>query len=105
MAHVITAVRVDPDKAATKIEIENSLEAFQSIVGGYIEPVPHSLSREFTIYVNEEGLIQDLPLNGGTGLICSMPLFGTALFVGPVDSEGHDTDVPAQILDYYNLKG
>jgi hypothetical protein len=44
--------------------IKNTLEAFQAEVGGLIEPVEfHRSIHDSVIYVNEEGLLESLPLN------------------------------------------
>ena len=43
------------------IDKQNSLEQLQKIVGGYIEVVPIAGGK--TLVVNEEGLLQQLPLN------------------------------------------
>lgn len=43
------------------VEIENSLENFQNIVGGYIEVFP--LENNILMVLNEEGKIKDLPVN------------------------------------------
>ena len=43
------------------VEIENSLENFQNIVGGYIEVFP--LENNILMVLNEEGKLLDLPVN------------------------------------------
>lgn len=56
---------------------ENTLEAFQAAVGGYIETVTYG--RNFVIICNEEGRLKGLPFNveiGGVGFV------GTILAVG-----------------------
>lgn len=103
----ITAVIVDPDGSARKAEIENSLAAFQAVVGGYIEGV---YSDEVTIYVNEEGLIRSLAFNPTASQFAQhltgygYRLAGTALIVGPADEEGNDTHVRESVVSYYNLE-
>lgn len=62
---------------ATVIEIENTLEALQKEVGGWIETV--TLAEDCCIICNEEGRLQGLPYNltfGGVSFV------GTILFVG-----------------------
>jgi hypothetical protein len=54
-----------------KAEIDGTLESLQSIVGGYIEVVPWN---GYSLYINEEGLMMDLPR-------CS---FDNMIFAGPV---------------------
>lgn len=62
---------------ATVIEIENTLEALQKEVGGWIETV--TFAEDCCIICNEEGRLQGLPYNltfGGVSFV------GTILFVG-----------------------
>jgi len=49
------------------IEIENTLEAMQALVGGYIEVVPWTIPEPFVIICNEEGALTGLP-EGWLGL-------------------------------------
>lgn len=99
----INAVIVDPDGTARKTQIEGTLGAFQAVVGGYIEGI---FRQDFTIYVNEDGIMMRLPKNERVTefLHYPYPLFGTALIVGPADDEGTDTDVPEHIIRYYELE-
>lgn len=100
----IQAVIVDPDGTTRDTQIENSLGSFQAVVGGYIEGVFGNVA---TVYVNEEGLLMGLPANPlatlfaqrilGAGVV----LHGTALIVGPGDSEGNDTPVRQTVVDYF----
>lgn len=105
----LKALIVDPDGTVREAEIENDLAAFQAVVGGYIEPV---YGRVGTVYVNEEGLLRSLPINPFTTLFAERmlgrearyPLVGTALIVGPADTEGNDTDVRPAVVDYFTSK-
>lgn len=99
----INVVIIHPDGTVLKREIENGLGSFQAVVGGYIEGV---FSPDMTIYVNEEGLIRHLPMNGRILEVTDHPgpLVGTALIVGPADDEGYDTDVPEHIIKHYELE-
>lgn len=54
-------VPADKDKKPYKTYIDDSLEAFQQMVGGYIETVP--VARDVIAVVNEEGLLLGLPVN------------------------------------------
>lgn len=104
MAETLRAVIVDPDGTIRDTEIENSLASFQSIVGGYIEGV---FGDKATIYVNEEGLLEHLPPNLFATLFAEyfigrrVLLVGTALILGPPDSEGNDTGVRPIVADYF----
>lgn len=103
----LKAVIVEPDGTRRVTDIENDLASFQAVVSGYIEPVS---GRVATVYVNEEGLIRNLPLNPAATLFAqrflgaSVVLHGTALIVGPPDDEGVDTDVRQSVVDYYTVE-
>jgi len=59
-------VIVEPDKKPYKTIIDNELEAFNKIVGGYLELIPIGRTRKgakVAVHVNEEGKIHDLPFN------------------------------------------
>ena len=62
-----------PGKPAEIIEVENTLEALQEKVGGYIEAV--RVTAEHVVICNEEGRLLGLPEN--------MEIFGIS-FVGPI---------------------
>ena len=61
--------------------VENTLETFQKLVGGYIESC--TVASDMTLLCNEEGLLNGLPYNA---TICGNP------FVGPVVAVGVDGD-------------
>jgi hypothetical protein len=105
MADKLKVVIVDPDGTHRSTEIENSLGGFQAAIGGgYIEGV---FGREATVYVDEEGLLKNLPLNPLATLFAQrvlgmgVHLCGPALIVGPGDGEGNDTDVRPSVVEYF----
>ncbi|WMJ22888.1 DUF3846 domain-containing protein [Paludicola sp. MB14-C6] len=55
-------VVVKPNKKAEIIEIDSSLESLQAIVGGHIEAL-YPYNEEVAIVCNEEGKLEQLPLN------------------------------------------
>lgn len=57
----ITAVIARPNELAEITEIENDLETYQAIVGGYIECL--TLDEKAVIICNEEGKLKGLPDN------------------------------------------
>ena len=63
-------------------EIENKLDVFQGIVGGYIEVV--RVGADILLICNEEGKLQGLPPNFGVGRDV---IVGTAIFVAFDGSE------------------
>lgn len=76
-----------PDVAVEAIEVPNTLEALQELVGGYIESI--TMSKRLTAIVNEEGVLKNLPFNMCLG---GHWLHGNILFVG-IDGDEF-TDVP-----------
>lgn len=66
-----------PDVAVEAIEVPNTLEALQELVGGYIEAIP--LFPNIVVIVNEEGVLKGLPFNMYLSGHC---LCGPVLFVG-----------------------
>lgn len=70
-------LRKKPGEAWEQVEIENTLEALQAEVGGYIETV--TLLSDLVLIVNEEGRINGMRFNVN---LCGMQLFGTILAVG-----------------------
>lgn len=81
-------------KEAKVMEVENTLESLQELVGGYIETVTLG---EIIIVVNEEGRILELPLNR---------IFGRMYFYGNffiVSSDGDEfsslTDEHIEIIE------
>lgn len=73
------------------VEIENTLEALQAEVGGYIETL--TICTNLVLIMNEEGAINGSRFNFRWG---RHHFFGTVLFCG-VDGEEF-TDVPEAII-------
>lgn len=76
----------------------DGLRSMQDVVGGYIELVPLR-TRRMSMYVNEEGILQGLPLNRWASVLADQSLFGPALILGP-DENGVDTEVSDVLLDW-----
>lgn len=82
----------------------DSLQDYQRAVGGWIEAVdiPDIC---VTIYVNEEGLIRDLPYNRRATFLWRFHvpqardarLVGDVAVVGLTDDEGESTDLPSEL--------
>ncbi len=53
---------VEPEKKPRVVEIDDTLEALQELVGGYIEAI-YPFEDEVALICNEEGKITGLPLN------------------------------------------
>ena len=69
----------DPGKAPVITEVENTLEAFQELIGGNIEAV--TKKDGLVMLVDEEGKIKGLPANFKDYRLEDM-IVGRAIFVG-----------------------
>ncbi|HEX4402825.1 MAG TPA: DUF3846 domain-containing protein [Galbitalea sp.] len=94
-------IPVDLDRPI-EVRSFDSLEDYQSAVGGWIEAVDIVPIRS-TLYVNEEGLLRELPFNARATFLWwyELPhvrqqslLVGDAVLVGLPDENGDTTDVP-----------
>lgn len=88
----IQVVIVEPNKKPYKENIPNDLQAFNKIVGGYIENVfigDTTTGKNIGLIVNEEGKILNLPYN--------RRIFGTSGY--------YDILVGTIIITAYNLQG
>ena len=82
-------------RSITETDIDNTLEAFQNAVDGYIETVTLVSGRAVMI-VNEEGLLRGLSPNPIASAAANTQIVGTAVVVG-VDGEEF-TDVPEDVV-------
>ena len=78
-----------------EVDIENTLEALQEAVFGYIETITLAPGRAVMI-VNEEGRIRGMAVNPAASAVSGIPVVGPALIVG-VDGEEF-CDVPEEIV-------
>ena len=90
MSEKIRVLVIEPGKKPEEREIDNTLEALQEIVGGYIECV--TLATDLVIICNEEGRLMNLPHNCW---ICNASFVGTIIMAG-VDGEEF-ADIPLSI--------
>ena len=60
--NMIRVVLLEPMKEARVVEINNSLQSMQSMVGGLIEAI-YPFEEQVCIVCNEEGKLRGLPLN------------------------------------------
>lgn len=94
MADKIRVLTKRPGQPPRSVWMSNSLENFQTAVGGYIETV--TLAEDTAIICNEEGRLLGLPYNCE---ICGVSFVGDIVFVG-VKGEGF-ADLP---IDYRTAK-
>jgi len=100
MKEFVAVIVKPPMRPAYTTIVKNRLEAFQTLVGGYVEAVPlHGC----LMLVNEEGKLRGLTVNLAYG---SDLIAGTAVFVGARGSEFTDCGLPwseicAQVTDLW----
>lgn len=82
------------DRSVEEIEIENTLEALQKVVDGYIETVT-LIGGYAVMIVNEEGLLRGMPSNLTASAVAARKIVGPALVVG-VDGEEF-ADIPKDV--------
>ena len=78
----------------TQVEIENTLEALQAAVDGYIEAVT-LIPGKAVMIVNEEGLLRGMAQNPIASAVANTQIVGPAVVVG-VDGEDF-TDIPEDV--------
>ena len=93
---LIRAIIKEPHEPAREELIENTLDAFQRLVGGYIETV--TLGADWTVVCNEEGRLEGLPYNME---LCGVDFVGTIVLVG-VKGESF-ADFPASLERLKNI--
>ena len=76
----------NPGEPFREMEVDNTLEALQAFVQGYIETV--TLFTDMCIICNEEGAIKGMPFNVN---ILGIPFCGPIMFVGTKGEEFCDT--------------
>lgn len=89
-----------------RIETLTNWEAYQDLVGGWIESAPVDRD-DLSLFINEEGKVMNLPRNSRaddfwrdllpTGRIPGDYIAGTAVVVGFDPTTGDDVDVPDSI--------
>lgn len=78
----------------TQVEIDNTLEALQAAVDGYIEAVT-LIPGKAVMIVNEEGLLRGMAQNPIASNVANTQIVGPAVVVG-VDGEDF-TDIPEDV--------
>ena len=94
MADKIKVLTKRPGQPPRSVWMANSLENFQTAVGGYIETV--TLAEDLVIICNEEGRLMGLPYNCD---ICGVSFVGDIIIAGVKGEEF--ADLP---IDYKNAK-
>ena len=91
------ALKITPDQQFEIINVEGYQDLSEA-VEGTLTSVPSS--RDLTVYVNDEGLLYNMPQNKSIQNLTKYPyrLVGNALVMGPIDDEGNETDVTPELV-------
>ena len=84
-----------------EVDIDNTLEALQAAVEGYIETLL-LIPDQAVMIVNEEGLLKGLPVNPFASAVAGTTIVGNALIVG-IDGERF-ADIPDKIAHQIKYK-
>lgn len=103
----ISVVLVEPNKYPKVVEIEDTLEAMQKIVGGYIEQYM-PFGDEVAIICNDEGKLNGLPLN--RAIFCTedkkaLDVIAGTFFIAYAPSESENfLSMPNELAQKYKGK-
>jgi hypothetical protein len=67
-------IKADMNGRVVETLPNGELDTLQKAVGGYIEPI--RLSDKMTMWVNEEGMLQNLPVNMAASLMVGHTILG-----------------------------
>lgn len=101
MAKKIKVLIVEPGQEPRAARIDNTLEAMQAVVGGYIETVHVGIS-PFVIVCNEEGKLLGLPENRP---FANDVILGTFFIVDTDGDEFASLDERPGLAFFYSLFG
>ncbi|MFB8776850.1 DUF3846 domain-containing protein [Streptomyces broussonetiae] len=106
---MITAIVLPADLRTPIRTVEldkRDLNAYRGLVGGPLEIITFERP-EATLYLNDEGKLEGLPLNQRATLMASVHnsafrgrdvIVGDAFLVGPADRHGDDLSVPKELV-------
>ena len=88
-----------PGRPATVEDVDNTLEALQGIVGGYIQVI--TVATDCVLICNEEGRILGLPRNNR---IAGVDFCGTVIVAGASGDDFADCPVSLEGFERYWLR-
>lgn len=89
----IKVIIKEPGQLARFEKIENTIEEFQRIVGGYIEQI--SIASDLVILCDEDGKLKEL---APSIIVGALEIVGTVIFAGKKNQEF--TNVPLSRADF-----
>lgn len=98
---MIKIVYKKPQEKAVVMEIENTLESFQELIGGYIETISVNDKGDIVMLFDEEGKLKDLEKNV---LLGDTSIVGNVIFAlrGDEDIESLTDEMINAILKIFN---
>lgn len=105
-------IQLRTDRQASIVDTKVDLEYLQSCVGGYIEAVGLEFEGQgATMYLNEEGKLNGLPVNAVATVLAagqihrSDLIVGNVVLVGAPDENGDDTGLPSEFETFVRVAG
>ena len=92
---------VNTEGEVTTHDTKGSLAEYQAVVGGYIEPVD---TDDYTIFINEEGLLLGLEPNWPISHLAGQFLVGDVAVVGKPDRFGNTSKLTKLALAEFGLE-
>jgi len=77
---------------------------FDCVVAGVVDPIGFK-TQYLDVWVNDEGLIWNLPLNKRASYLTQRHIVGDVIVLGPVTDDGESTNVPEwleQVIDSWH---
>jgi Domain of unknown function (DUF3846) len=99
MEEKIRVLYIPSDKEPVELSIDNTLEAEQKLVEGWIEPV--LLYKYVYLYMNEEGIYKHLPVNRNASNLACGPIIGET-FVSRIDVHGDNVSLTEEDIKILN---
>jgi hypothetical protein len=91
----------DTMPAFLEIDPDRTYPALKNYCRGAIDVVTITFGgQRADLWVNDEGLINGMPLNVPASMLAGMPLFGPVVIAG-TDDEGETINAPEALLNYF----
>jgi len=104
---MMKAIVVKTDGSVNEVFADWDYQEINNEVGGWIEAVYFG-DKPYFAYINEEGKLLDLTPNeiatdlwyeSGQRVLLGDFIAGNAVFFGPIDSDGNNTDAPNSLME------
>lgn len=93
----VTGVAINVDTATWEPLTNIDWRKIQEHVGGNFEIISHP---HYTIFLNDEGALQQLPLNWGALFLFGKSIRGRVVITGPAGPEGETLPIMKRVLQH-----